>query len=61
MPEINTMNDFFVGILGDDLVFLKPVPTRIPKGAAMRLAAWIAALADDDDEFDDLLDAVRNT
>jgi hypothetical protein len=34
---------------------------ELSKPEALNLAAWIVALADDDDEFKDLLQAVKNT
>ena len=41
------MNKFFVGIQGDTIVLLKPVPQKLTKEEALNLAAWLVALADD--------------
>ncbi len=65
MP-IDTMNKFFVGVQGDNVVFLRPIPQKISKADALLLAAWIVALADDspseaDEEFKAVLDAVKAT
>jgi hypothetical protein len=57
---IDTTNDSLVGILGDGIVIAKMRP-RLTKAEALRLAAWIVAIADDDDEFPKLLQAVQNT
>lgn len=40
------MNEFFVGVQGDDVVFLKPIPQQITREQAVRLAAWLQILAD---------------
>ena len=42
------MNEFFVGLQGDNIVFLKSIPPSLTKEQAIALAAWIVALADDD-------------
>ena len=59
--EIDTSNDYLVGMLGDDLAFLLPLPSTIPKDKALRLAAWIVAMTDRNDEFPAILEAVCNT
>lgn len=64
MPEtVDTFNKFFVGLGGvDEIVFaLRPVPQRISKADALILAAWLVALADDQQEFGKILEAVQNT
>lgn len=58
---IDTFNKFFVGMQGDDLHFLKPVPLRISKPDALLLAAYLVAMADDNDEFSNYLEAVQST
>jgi hypothetical protein len=58
---IDTFNKFFVGMQGDDLHFLKPVPIRISKPDALLLAAYLVAMADDNDEFANYLEAVQST
>ena len=63
---VDTSNKFMVGIGEEDVVFMKPLPPRIPKSDALNLAAYIVALADpdtgnEDGEFDKLLTAILNT
>ena len=61
MPEINTVNDSIVGARGDRVVILNP-RREMSKDEALRLAAWIVALAsDDDEEWEALLKAVQST
>lgn len=58
---IDTTNQFFVGVQGNDVVIMKP-PHRMSKPEALVFAAWIATLADDDGiSFDAALTAVHNT
>ncbi len=61
--EINTTNDMAVGMIGDSVVIMRDVGIArpIPRSDALRMAAWIVAIADDNDEFDAILNAVRNT
>lgn len=55
-------NKFQVAAGGDSIVLLRPVPARLSKAEAVEFAAWIVALAVDDDEaFWAMLDAVRAT
>lgn len=54
-------NKFFVGIQGDNIVTMRPVPTRMSKDDALNLAAWLAVLADERDQFQSILEAVQNT
>jgi len=58
---MDTANKFFVGMQGDDIVFVKPVPQRLAPEDALNLAAWIVALANVDGTFKTLLDEVLNT
>ena len=58
--EIDTFNDQFVGVNADGIVVLSP-KQRMTKPEALRHAAWLVALADDDGEFADVLAAVQNT
>lgn len=66
-PEIDTSNEFLVGaqyIAGKRwIVFaLKGVPQALSEEQALRLAAWLVALAaDSEDEFLAILEAVLNT
>lgn len=59
----DTSNRFFVGATGDHISILMPPPPQgvITRQEALNLAAWLVAIADIDDEFDDLLQAIRNT
>jgi hypothetical protein len=54
----DTTNDSFVGVQGDRIVILRP-RARMTKPEALRLAAWLVVLADEDQQFSVLLDAVR--
>lgn len=60
MSEIDTGNDQFAGVRGDKIVLVAP-KIYMTKQEALRHAAWLVALADDDDEFPAILGAVRNT
>lgn len=57
---IDTTNDSLVGTRGDRIIVMT-LQADLPKDKALRLAAWIVALADDKDQFAALLEAVRNT
>lgn len=61
MSGVDTTNDFFVGVQGNRVVIMRPVPNLLTKEQALRLAAWLVALADDDCEFPAVLKAVQNT
>jgi hypothetical protein len=60
---INVTNKFLVGVRGDNaLVIAKLRPDYLlTKANALNLAAWLVALADDNDEFPALLRAIQNT
>lgn len=62
MPEIDTTNRFFVGG-GHHTITITGAPCLQPlsRSEALNLAAWLVALADFDDEFPAVLEAVRNT
>ncbi len=59
-PPLNTDNNQSVGVRGDEVVILLPQQV-MSKSEALRHAAWLVALADDDDEFPAVLTAVRST
>ena len=60
--EIDTSNEFCVSACMDHHVLIpRPLPPRMTRAQALRLAAWLVALADDDDEFPAFLEAVQNT
>lgn len=56
----NTFNRCGVGMRGERVVILR-FRAELSKREAVNLAAWIVALADEDEEFKRLLQAVRNT
>lgn len=63
---METANDMMVGIQGGHVLVMNPpqLMEPIPKDAAMRMAAWIVALADqseDHKDFHDILNAVMST
>jgi len=61
--HVHTHNDFLVNFspIPNGITILRFVPTYVSKEQALRLAAWIVALLDDDEEFARTLVAVRNT
>lgn len=60
MSEIDTSNDFFVGSRGADIVLMK-TPGTMTKAQALRLAAWLVILADDDEvRFNEVLEAIKD-
>lgn len=58
---MDTENKFMVGVQGDFIRVLKPVPPMLTKAQALNLAAYLVALANDDGSFDAVLVAVLNT
>lgn len=58
--EFDTINDSWVAVQAGQIVIMRQRP-KLTKPEALRLAAWLVALADDEDEFMGLLDAVRGT
>lgn len=62
MSEIDTTNDSLVAVNNQGVLIIMPPRGPMPKDKALRLAAWIVALADPvGDEFAATLEAVRNT
>lgn len=60
--DIDTSNDHLVGTQGGRIVILMPPLAPMDKDEALRLAAWIVALADfEGDRFPAVLEAVQNT
>lgn len=57
--DVDTTNDCFVGVQGDSIVFLRS-PNKLSKQRALVLAAWIVCLADDNDDFGTVLEAVQS-
>jgi hypothetical protein len=60
VADIETKNDLLVGRQGDNINILL-AGVSLDRPAALRMAAYLVCLADDDDEFPAVLDAVRNT
>lgn len=59
---IDTTNDYMVGVQGTYIVMGSYPRTHMGKDRALRLAAWLVALADPgDDEFREVLKAIRET
>lgn len=59
MTTIPTANLYRASMAGDSVVLLRPpLGWRIHKTDALNLAAWLVALADDNDEFEELLGLV---
>lgn len=58
---VETINDHLVGIRGDNVVMVLPPIAPMPRDEALRMAAWIVAIVDDDDRFAAILAAVRLT
>lgn len=54
-------NDQFVGRRGDGLITVAMPRPMMTRQEALTHAAWLVAVADDDDEFDAVLAAVRST
>lgn len=62
MSEIETVNDCIVCVSAHGVGMLNPPIGPMPKDKALRLAAYIVALAEETPgEFDAVLEAVRNT
>ena len=61
--ELDTDNDCAVAVAGGGLVLLMPPKPMeiIAKAKALRLAAWLVALANDDEAFEATRKAVLNT
>ena len=53
-------NDQFVSVRGDHIVVLRR-KSMMSKREALVLAAWLVALADDNDQFPAILEAVKAT
>lgn len=59
---VNTVNEFLVGIRGGDIIIGLPPLRPITKDEALRLAAWLVAVADPTgDDFDKVRRAVLST
>lgn len=58
---LETGNKFMIGVQGESLIPMMPLPRKLSKADALNLAAWLVALADEDDQFAALLERVKNT
>lgn len=59
---MDTFNKHMVGVQGDNIVIVSPPRAPMSKTDALLFAAWIVALADDDETgFQKALEAIRNT
>lgn len=62
MSEIDVTNDHFVGVNGFGLVIAAPPVVPMDRDEALRLAAWLVALADPGGtRFEEILAAVLAT
>lgn len=64
--EVDTTNEFGVGVIGDDVSLMLAVPFRLSKERALVLAAYLVSLADDGaglgrGRWEEVLLAVHNT
>jgi hypothetical protein len=57
---VDTTNICAVAINGDKIIILRPLSV-LTKEQALQLAAYLVAMADDNNEFPALLEAVRST
>lgn len=58
---MDTFNQFLVGVRADKIHIMSPPKREITKDEALMLAAWLVVLADDDEKFPSILEAVQNT
>jgi hypothetical protein len=59
--EIETINDQLVAVQGDSIIILRP-KNKMTKEEALRHAAWLVVLAEDEfNQFRLVLEAVKNT
>ncbi len=57
---IDKFNMHLVAVKGDDIVIMNP-RVRMTKADALNLAAWLVALSDDNEEFNNLLARVLDS
>lgn len=60
-PSIETVNDQLAGRNGAGMIRVLVPKHEMTRAEALRHAAWLVVLADDNDEFGAVLRAVRNT
>jgi len=61
MDELNTINDSLVSVAHDGSIVVLRYRVQMSKEEALRLAAYLVALADDHGQFPALLEAVKST
>ena len=58
---MENINRYLVGVRGDHIVILRPLPREMLKSEALMFAAWIVTMAtNDEDEFAEYLKAVQS-
>lgn len=57
---MDTTNDFAVSTMGEKIIIMR-LNAVLTKAEALRMAAWLVSLADDKNQFNEVLDAVQNT
>lgn len=60
MPEIDTFNKQLIGVKGNDIIIMLP-KQKMSKEEALVHAAYLVVLADGEDRFQEILEAVQNT
>ena len=59
---IDTSNDHLVATQAGGILIMLPPRTRMAKAEALRMAAWIVILAEEDEgEFNSVLEAIKGT
>lgn len=59
---MDTTNDFLIGVRGELVGPILPIAGAMTKDKALRTAAWLVALAEDNEgDFQKVLAAVQNT
>ncbi len=61
MAEINTANQFLVARQGDKYVIMVPTAAPMTEGEVLGLAAYLVAITGNDERFQEILEAVKNT
>jgi hypothetical protein len=59
--DVDTFNRFGVGMRGGERMVILRFHAELSKREAVNLAAWLVAVAGEDDEFKRVLQAARNT
>lgn len=59
--EPDSANHFGVGGQGDKVIVNFPIPRPMTRGQALNLAAWLVAIADGQDKFQQTLAEIKKT